>query len=56
MEKAGFTYQSAVNGLEAVQKVEGETFHAIIMGKLRLRLLTPFRLTSKISLCRSWMA
>ncbi|KAF7595688.1 hypothetical protein BBP40_005132 [Aspergillus hancockii] len=31
MRKAGFAYQSAVNGLEAVRKVEGETFHAIIM-------------------------
>jgi hypothetical protein len=33
MRKAGFAYQSAMNGLEAVHKVEGETFHAIIMGK-----------------------
>lgn len=31
MEKAGFTHQSAVNGLEAVQRVQCETFHAIIM-------------------------
>ncbi|KAL5341902.1 hypothetical protein BJX70DRAFT_357376 [Aspergillus crustosus] len=35
MHKAGFAYESAMNGLEAVQKVESEgesgTFHAIIM-------------------------
>lgn len=33
MKKAGFAYESAVNGLEAVQKAESETFQAIIMGK-----------------------
>ncbi|KAB8206669.1 hypothetical protein BDV34DRAFT_80749 [Aspergillus parasiticus] len=31
MKKAGFAYESAVNGLEAVQKAESETFQAIIM-------------------------
>ncbi|KAE8345478.1 hypothetical protein BDV24DRAFT_148085 [Aspergillus arachidicola] len=31
MKKAGFAYESAVNGLEAVQKAENETFQAIIM-------------------------
>ncbi|KAE8143000.1 hypothetical protein BDV38DRAFT_95588 [Aspergillus pseudotamarii] len=31
MKKAGFCYESAVNGLEAVQKAESETFQAIIM-------------------------
>ncbi|KAE8371821.1 hypothetical protein BDV26DRAFT_298434 [Aspergillus bertholletiae] len=31
MKKAGFAYESAVNGLEALQKVESETFRAIIM-------------------------
>ncbi|GAB1207557.1 hypothetical protein APSETT445_006277 [Aspergillus pseudonomiae] len=31
MKKAGFAYESAVNGLEAVQKAESETFRAIIM-------------------------
>jgi CheY-like chemotaxis protein len=37
MKRARFVYRSAVNGLEAVQRVESETFDAIIMGKSRVR-------------------
>ncbi|EIT75824.1 sensor histidine kinase/response regulator, putative [Aspergillus oryzae 100-8] len=38
MKKAGFAYESAVNGLEAVQKAESETFQAIIMGNQDLSM------------------
>ena len=55
MKKAGFAYESAVNGLEAVQKAESETFRAIIMGKIALFRLVDRLLTGQISPCRSWM-
>ncbi|KAB8226434.1 hypothetical protein BDV33DRAFT_1172 [Aspergillus novoparasiticus] len=47
MKKAGFAYESAVNGLEAVQKAENETFQAIIMGKLALLHLLARLFTSQ---------
>ena len=55
MKKAGISYESAINGLEAVQKAESETFQAIIMGKLVPLYLLVLLLTSQTFPCRSWM-